>query len=327
MQKIAIVTGSSRGIGREIAKNLARKGIKVIANYNNSEEAAKSLKEEMQKENIQIDIFKADVSDRKQGELLVNYTLDKYKKIDILINNAGISEKKLYTDESDEDWNRVINNNLYSAFMMSQEVIPNMIHRKEGCIINISSIFGIVGGSMEVLYSVSKAGMDGLTKALAKELGPSNIRVNSIAPGIICTDMNKKYNLDEFIKVLMEEKTKYINDNFKNLFESIKKPNIDEIVQLYKDQEPIEDYEKVLIFIKDFVKTIQENRLKKNYSYDEFILLLNNSINKLYDGLTYTNYNNSYRTQNSNLRRKTEIKNNKNIPFKRSNTFLKESKK
>jgi serine/threonine protein kinase len=138
---------------------------------------------------------------------------------------------------------------------------------------------------------------------------------------------DKKYKLDEFIKVLMEEKTKYINDNFKNLFESIKKPNIDEIVQLYKDQEPIEDYEKVLIFIKDFVKTIQENRLKKNYSFDEFILLLNNSINKLYDGLNYTNYNNSYRTQNSNLRRKTEIKNNKNIPFKRSNTFLKESKK
>lgn len=190
MEKIAIVTGASKGIGREIAKKLAKKGIKVIGNYNKSEEDAKRLKEELKEDNIDIDIYKADVSKREEIKSLVEYTLNKYKKIDILINNAGISEYKLFTDETDEDWDKIIKNNLYSAFAMSQEVIPNMIHNKNGCIINISSIWGIVGGALEVIYSVSKAGMDGLTKALAKELGPSNIRVNSIAPGLINTSMN-----------------------------------------------------------------------------------------------------------------------------------------
>lgn len=114
-----------------------------------------------------------------------------------MINNAGIAEYKLFTDETDEDWNRVINTNLYSAFAMCQEVIPNMIQNKRGCIINISSVWGIVGASLEVLYSVSKAGMDGLTKGLAKELGPSGIRVNSIAPGVIDTDMCKDFTKEE----------------------------------------------------------------------------------------------------------------------------------
>lgn len=204
MQKVAIVTGASRGIGREIAKTLARKGIKVVANYCKSEESAKSLKDELQKENISIDIKKADVSKREEIKKLVEHTLEKYKKVDILINNAGISEYKLFTDETDEDWEKIINTNLYSAFAMSQEVIPNMIHNKNGCIINISSAWGVVGGSLEVIYSVSKAGMDGLTKALAKELGPSNIRVNSIAPGMIRTEMNAKWTQEE-LNELKEE--------------------------------------------------------------------------------------------------------------------------
>ena len=197
MEKIAIVTGASRGIGREIAKTLARKGIKVIANYNKSEKQAIELKEELSKEQIEIDIVKADVSKREEIKNLVKFTLDKYEKIDILINNAGISEYKLFTEETDEDWNKVIGTNLYSAFAMSQEVVPNMIHNKNGCIINMSSAWGVVGGALEVIYSVSKAGLDGLTKSLAKELGPSNIRVNSIAPGMIRTDMNKKFTEKE----------------------------------------------------------------------------------------------------------------------------------
>ena len=204
MEKVVIVTGASKGIGREIAKTLAKRGLKVIANYNSSEKESIELKEELKKENIDIDIFKADVSKREEGHKLVQFVLEKYKKIDILINNAGISEYKMFTDETDEDWNRVINTNLYSAFMMCQEVIPNMIHNKNGCIINISSIWGIVGSSLEVIYSVSKAGMDGLTKGLAKELAPSNIRVNSIAPGVINTDMNKNLT-DEEIKGLEAE--------------------------------------------------------------------------------------------------------------------------
>ena len=204
MEKIAIVTGASKGIGREIAKHLARNKIKVIANYNKSEKEANELKKELEKENIQIDIVKADVSNREEIKKLIQYTIKKYNKIDILINNAGISEYKMFSDETDEDWNRVINTNLYSAFAMSQEAIPYMIQKKEGCIINISSIWGLVGASMEVLYSISKSGMNGLTKALAKELGPSNIRVNSIAPGIIETNINNRF-LSEEIEQIKEE--------------------------------------------------------------------------------------------------------------------------
>lgn len=204
MEKVAIITGASRGIGREIAKTLARKGIKVVANFNKSEDAAIELKEELKKENINIEIFKADVSKREEVKKLVQFTIEKFKKVDILINNAGIAEYNLFTEETDEDWERVINTNLYSAFAMSQEVSKEMIRKKNGCIINISSAWGIVGASLEVLYSVSKAGMDGLTKALAKELGPSNIRVNSIAPGIIDTKMNNNLK-EEDLENLKEE--------------------------------------------------------------------------------------------------------------------------
>ena len=204
MEKVAIVTGASRGIGREIAKSLAKQNIKVIANYNNSEEKAIELKKELETEGIIIDIVKADVSKREAIKNLVQYALENYGKIDILINNAGISEYKLFTDETDEDYNRIINTNLYSVFATSQEVIPNMIKNKNGCIINISSVWGIVGASMEVLYSVSKAGIDGLTKSLAKELGPSNIRVNAIAPGIVDTDMCKNFTKEE-LKSITEE--------------------------------------------------------------------------------------------------------------------------
>lgn len=204
MEKVAIVTGASRGIGREIARSLAKQNIKVIANYNNSEEKAIELKKELEAEGIEIDIVKADVSKREEIKNLVKYAIENYEKIDILINNAGIGEYKLFTDETDEDWNKVINTNLYSAFAVSQEVIPNMIKNKNGCIINISSVWGMVGASMEVLYSVSKAGIDGLTKALAKELGPSNIRVNAIAPGIVDTDMCKNFTEEE-IENIKEE--------------------------------------------------------------------------------------------------------------------------
>ena len=204
MNKIAIVTGASRGIGREIAKQLAKNNIQVIANYNHSEKEAIQLKQELEKEDIIIDMVKADVSKREEVKKLVQFTLEKYHKIDILINNAGISEYKMFTDETDEDWDRVINTNLYSAFVMTQEVIPNMIHHKNGCIINISSIWGMVGASLEVLYSISKAGMNGMRKALAKEIGPSNIRVNAIAPGLINTDMNANLSEEE-IKQLEEE--------------------------------------------------------------------------------------------------------------------------
>ena len=195
--KIAIVTGASRGIGKEIAKELSKHRIKVIANYNKSEEQAKIL----QKENQEIDIFKADVSNRDEVKQMVEYVLKKYGKIDILINNAGISESKLFTETTDEDWNRIINNNLYSTFCMTQEVLPNMIHIKKGNIINISSVWGMIGASCKSIEQISKAGVEAITKSLAKELGPSNIRVNSIAPGIIDTEMNKNLTINDIEKI------------------------------------------------------------------------------------------------------------------------------
>lgn len=204
MQKVAIITGASRGIGRACAKTLAREGINVIANYNKSENEANSLKEELAKEKIEIDIFKADVSKKEEVKNMVDFALSKYGRIDILINNAGISQTKLFTDITDEDWENMINTNLTSAFYMTREVLPNMISNKLGCIINISSVWGVHGGSCEVHYSAAKAGLIGMTKALAKEVGPSNIRVNAIAPGIIDTDMNKDYSEEE-MRQLREE--------------------------------------------------------------------------------------------------------------------------
>lgn len=204
MNKIIIVTGASKGIGKEIAKELAKKGNIVIANYNKSEKEIKELQQELEKQEIKIDIFKADVSKREEATDLVKYTIEKYGKIDVLINNAGISQIKEFTQLTDNDWNNMINTNLNSVFYMSQEACKNMIHNKKGCIINISSIWGITGASCEVHYSVSKAGVDALTKALAKELGPSNIRVNSIAPGIIKTEMNAHLNEEE-IQSIEEE--------------------------------------------------------------------------------------------------------------------------
>lgn len=197
MSKVIIITGASRGIGRAIAEKLARSGNKIIANYNKSKEQAEELKENLAKENIEIDIYKADVAQRKDCINLVEYAINKYGKIDVLINNAGISVWGPFTDLTDDEWQKILQTNLYAAIAMTQETIKYMIKQHEGCIINISSIWGMVGASCEAAYSITKAGIDGLTKSLAKELGPSNIRVNSIAPGIIQTDMTSDFTEEE----------------------------------------------------------------------------------------------------------------------------------
>jgi len=198
--KTVIVTGGSRGIGAAAVKELAKDN-NIVLNYNNSEEAAKKIQEELQEKGINIEIFKADVSKREEVKALVQFTLDKFKNIDVLVNNAGIAQEKTFVDITDDDWEKMIQVNLNSVFYCTQEVLENMIHNKKGCIINISSIWGITGGSCEVHYSVAKAGIDGMTKALAKELGPSNIRVNSIAPGIIATDMSLDYTEEEIREI------------------------------------------------------------------------------------------------------------------------------
>ena len=204
MNKVVIVTGASRGIGRGIAEYLARNGFLVIANYNKSEKEAEELKQILANDNIFIDIYKADVSKREEVKKLVQYTFEKYGKIDVVINNAGIDKIKMFLDITDDDWDLMIKTNLNSVFYMCQEALPYMINRKEGSIINISSIWGLKGASCESAYSVTKAGIDALTKSLAKEVGPSNIRVNSIAPGIIDTDMNKFLSEDEKKEIIEE---------------------------------------------------------------------------------------------------------------------------
>ena len=204
-KKTVIVTGGSRGIGAGIVQFLAEKNkYNIVLNYNKSEESARKIKEKLNNKQVNIEIFKADVSKRGEVKKLIEFTLNKFNNIDVLINNAGISQTKLFTDITDADWDNMMQNNLNSAFYCSQEVLLNMIHNKQGCIINISSIWGVEGGSCEVHYSTAKAGIIGLTKALAKEVGPSNIRVNCIAPGMIDTNMNKEYSKEDIQEIINE---------------------------------------------------------------------------------------------------------------------------
>ena len=203
--KTVLITGGSKGIGKCIAENLAKEGYNVVLNYNKSVKQAKQIQKELEEQGIKIEISKADVSKRNEVRKLVKFTLNKFGNIDILINNAGIAKLQMFNDITDEDWNEILGTNLNSVFYTIQETLPNMVHNKRGCIINISSIWGLVGASCEVAYSVSKAGIDGMTKSLAKELGLSNIRVNSIAPGVIDTEMNS--NLDNAIKEEIKNET------------------------------------------------------------------------------------------------------------------------
>ena len=202
--KVILVTGGSRGIGAGIVKLLATNGYRVVLNYNKSEELAKKIKQELKEKNIEIDIIKADVSEKSEVKRMIDFIIGKYNRLDVLINNAGIAQEKLFLDIEDEEWEKINSVNLNSVYYCTKYALPHMLSKKEGCIINISSIWGVTGGSCEVAYSTTKAAINGFTKALAKEMGPSNIRVNCIAPGIIDTDMNNNLNKRE-IKDLEEE--------------------------------------------------------------------------------------------------------------------------
>lgn len=194
--KTVLITGGSRGIGAATAALFSKNGYNVIINYNKSEEKALYLAK-----NIGAAAVKADISDYNQ----VKEMFYRVGNVDILINNAGIAQQKLFTDISFDEWHKMLDTNLSSVFYCCRQVLPYMINKKSGCIINISSMWGISGASCEVHYSAAKAGVIGLTKALAKEVGPSGITVNCIAPGMIDTEMNN--NLDEETRLAVKEET------------------------------------------------------------------------------------------------------------------------
>lgn len=191
-KKSVIVTGGAKGIGAGIAKAFAEKGYNVLIVYRTSEKEAEQLAEK-----IGAKTFCADVRLQKDAEAMTEYALSCFGNIDVLVNNAGIAQQKLFTDITGEEWDNMFAVNVKGAFNCSKAVMPHFIHKKEGCIINISSIWGITGASCEVHYSASKAAVIGLTKALAKEVAPSGIRVNCIAPGIIETDMLSSFSEDD----------------------------------------------------------------------------------------------------------------------------------
>ena len=197
VNKVVVVTGGSRGIGAQIVKTLANENYKVILNYNNSKEQAEKIQQELLEQGKEIEIIKADVSKREETEKLIQFAINKFNKIDVLINNAGISQEGLFTDVTEEEWQKIIN----TVFYCNQQALKYMIQEQQGCIINISSIWGEAGASCEVAYSTTKAAINGMTKALAKEVGPSNIRVNAIAPGIIDTDMNRNLTNEELEQI------------------------------------------------------------------------------------------------------------------------------
>lgn len=191
--KTVLITGGSRGIGSACARLFSENGYNVAINWHSSEKEALSLKKELKN----TDAFRADVSDRSQVDRMISQIKSTFGSVDILINNAGIAQSKLFSDISCEDFDRMISVHLKGAFNCTQAVLDDMIDKKSGKIINISSIWGIVGASCEVHYSMVKAGIIGFTKALAKELAPSGIMVNALAPGVVDTDMMNDFTTEE----------------------------------------------------------------------------------------------------------------------------------
>lgn len=202
--KVAIVTGASRGIGRAIVQELAKQGCQIAFNYNKSAEAAEELKKECEASDRQVLAYQLDVANFAAVQEMVKDVKSKLGRIDFLINNAGITNDKLLMRMKEEDWDSVIDTNLKSAFNFCQSVAPIMLKQRYGRILNISSISGVVGMAGQANYSASKAGLIGLSKSLAKELGSRNITVNVLAPGIIETDMTIVLS-EDYRKKLLEQ--------------------------------------------------------------------------------------------------------------------------
>lgn len=198
MKQTALITGASRGIGAALAETFARAGYQLTLCCQHSEEKLMTLSKRLQEQyHTTVLVRIGDVGDYAFVKTMVDATLEAFGAIDVLINNAGISYIGLLTDMSIEDWNRIVATNLTSVFSTCRCVVPSMVHNKRGRIINISSVWGNVGASCEVAYSACKGGINSFTRALGKELAPSQITVNAIACGVIDTDMNRCFSEEE----------------------------------------------------------------------------------------------------------------------------------
>ncbi len=189
--KVAIITGASRGIGRACALELAKAGYDIAVSYAGNDEAANKTIDDLKALGVKAKAYKFNVADKEACTKATEEILSEFGGVDVLVNNAGITRDGLFMRMNAENWEAVINTNLNSAFYMSNAVIKTMVKQRSGCIINMSSIVGVMGNAGQANYSAAKAGLIGLTKTLAKELGSRNIRVNAIAPGFIQTDMTK----------------------------------------------------------------------------------------------------------------------------------------
>ena len=190
MRKIALITGGSRGIGAACVRQFARNGYAVVFLANRSVDKAQALTDELRAEGCDVAFRVCDVSDGTQVAAVVAEILRTYRRIDALVNCAGVAHIGLFTDMTDAEWDALFAVNVRSVFSVTKAVLPGMISRQTGAIVNVSSMWGEVGASCEVAYSATKAAIIGMTKALAKEVGPSGVRVNCVTPGVIDTDMN-----------------------------------------------------------------------------------------------------------------------------------------
>lgn len=203
-RKTVLITGSSKGIGKAIALRFAKEGYNLVINGSKDKEKLEETKAEIEKFNVACLAFLGDMGDYHKVKELFKLIKEEFGHLDVLVNNAGISYIGLLSDMTWQDWDKVIRTNLTSVYNCCSLAIPNMVQKKEGKIINISSVWGNVGASCEVAYSASKGGMNAFTKALAKELAPSNIKVNAIACGAIDTEMNSFLSEEELYQLKEE---------------------------------------------------------------------------------------------------------------------------
>ncbi len=201
--KLALVTGGSRGIGRATAIELAKAGYDVVINYAGNEAAAEKTVSDIKALGVNAESYKFDVSNQTEVEENIAKIIEKYGRIDVLVNNAGITRDDLFIRMTEDKWQAVINTNLNSAYYVTKPVSKIMMKQRSGAIINTTSVVGIYGNAGQANYSAAKAGLIGFTKSLAKELGARGIRVNAVAPGFIATDMTKDLpNTDEMLKLI-----------------------------------------------------------------------------------------------------------------------------